>query len=63
MTPLERMFQVSGVALESVISIRNGYLAYLFAQGWRVSTAWHEAVPELYGDEPRHRRTAPRSEP
>jgi hypothetical protein len=62
MKPLEHMFHVSGVALESVLSIRNGYLAYLFAQGWRVSTAWHEAVPEFYGDEIPHRRTAPRSE-
>lgn len=48
MKQLERMFHVRGVALESVISIRNGYLTYLFAQGWKVSTAWHAAVPEFY---------------
>jgi hypothetical protein len=63
MKPLEHMFHVKGVALESVCSIRNGYLAYLFARGWRVSTAWHEAVPEFYGDETLQRRTAPGSEP
>jgi hypothetical protein len=50
MHQLQRMFHVSGAALDSVVSIRNGYLAYLFAQGWKVSSAWHEAVPEFYGN-------------
>jgi hypothetical protein len=55
MKQLERLFGVRGTALDSFISIRNGYLEYLFQQGWRVSRAWREAVPEFYGDEPTRR--------